>query len=184
MDWMNGLDDLLERYRGNATNVRPDTVEQDYDRIVQQAPTGAIRGGLADAFRSDQTPPFPQMLGQMFGNSGGAQKASIINMLISMFGPQILASILGRRGGGSGGGGGILGDLLNGNKTRVTPEEAEQIDPKTVEEIAAEAEKKDPTVVDQVSDFYAEHPTLVKGLGVAALAFLMSRITGGGPFGR
>ena len=184
MDWMSGLGDLLERYTGNPAAVPHDTVEHDYDRVVQHAPTTALQGGLADAFRSEQTPPFPQMLGKMFGNSGGQQKAGILNMLIGMLGPQILSSILNRQGGGAGGGGGILSDILNGRKTTVTPEEAEQIDPATVEDIAAEAEQKDPSVVDQVSGFYAEHPALVKGLGVAALAFLMSRLSGGGPFGR
>jgi hypothetical protein len=185
MDWMSGLGDLFERYSGSPAQLPRETIESDYDRVAQHAPTTALRGGLADAFRSDETPPFPQMLSQLFGRSGGQQKAGILNMLISMLGPQILASILSKRGGGgSGGGGGILSDIINGRKSTVTPEEAEQIDPATVEDIAAEAEQKDPSIVDQASDFYAEHPALVKGLGVAALAFLMSRLSGGGPFGR
>lgn len=182
MDWMNDLGDMLQRYTGTQGNVPSDRVEQDFDRVAAQAPANVLKGGLADAFRSDVTPPFPQMLGSIFGNSGGQQKASILNMLISMLGPQILASVLGRRGGGSSGGGGILGDILSGNRTTVTPEEAEKIDPATIEDIAAEAEQKDPSIVDSISDFYAQNPTLVKGLGVAALAFLMSRLSGGGPF--
>jgi hypothetical protein len=71
---------------------------------------------------------------------------------------------------------------MNGRKTEVTPEEAEQIEPEVVEEMAAEAEKKDPSIIDNVSDFYAQHPTLVKGLGAMALAFMMSRMAKGGPF--
>jgi hypothetical protein len=45
-----------------------------------------------------------------------------------------------------------------------------------VQEIAAYAEKKDPTVIDQISDFYSQHPTLVKVLGAAALTIALSQI--------
>jgi hypothetical protein len=193
MDWMGQIGSILERYRDGTPN---DGVEDDYDQVARTAPPQVIRGGLADAFRSEQTPPFPQMFSQMFGNSSGPQRAGILNMLLKTLGPQILAGILARRmggggvtggsmggGGGTGGGlGGILGDLMSGRKSEVTPEEAEQIDPKVVEEIAAEAEKKDPSIIDNVSDFYARNPTLVKGLGAVALAFLMSRVAKGGPF--
>jgi hypothetical protein len=196
MDWMGQLGSVLQRYQGANPMDAQDGVEDDFDMVAQQAPPQAIRGGLADAFRSEQTPPFPQMFGQMFGQSGGTQRAGVLNMLLRTLGPQILAGILARRmgggggtggsmGGGMGGGGlgGILGDLMSGRKTEVTPEEAEQIDPKVVEEVAAEAEKQDPSIIDNVSDFYAQHPTLVKGIGAAALAFMMSRLSKGGPFG-
>lgn len=191
MDWMDRLGGILQRYQAGVPN---DRVEDDYDEVARNAPPEAIRGGLTEAFRSDQTPPFPQMFGQMFGRSGGVERAGILNMLLRTVGPQILASILARRMGSSGGGGtagdtdaggglgGVLGDLMNGRKTEVTPQEAEQIDPKVVEEMAAEAETKDPSIIDEASDFYAKHPTLVKGLGAAALAFLMSKMAKGGPF--
>ncbi|MEJ7711338.1 MAG: hypothetical protein WKF84_16115 [Pyrinomonadaceae bacterium] len=47
----------------------------------------------------------------------------------------------------------------------ITPEQAEQISPEEVQEIAAEAEQRDPSIVDRVSEVYAEHPTLIKTLG-------------------
>jgi hypothetical protein len=63
--------------------------------------------------------------------------------------------------------------MLGGGTNQVTPEQAQQIPAEAVEEIAKQAEQHDPSVVDRVSDFYAEHPTLVKGLGAAALAIAM-----------
>jgi hypothetical protein len=192
---MGQLGNVLQRYQGPDPLAQQDGVEDDFDVVARQAPPEALRGGLADAFRSEQTPPFPQMLGGMFGQAGGTQRAGMLNMLIRTLGPQILGAILSRRmaGGGGGGGsmggatgggglGGILGDLMSGRKTEVTPEEAEQIDPHVVEDIAAEAEKRDPSIIDNVSDFYAKNPTLVKGIGAAALAFMMSRLAKGGPF--
>ena len=72
---------------------------------------------------------------------------------------------------------GQLGNLLKSGQP-ITPEAAEQVPPETVEQLAHEAEKRDPGVVDRVSDFYSEHPTLVKGLGAAALAVVMSKMAG------
>jgi hypothetical protein len=50
---------------------------------------------------------------------------------------------------------------------------AEQIPHQAVRDIA---EQRDPSIVDQLSDLYARHPTLVKTLGAAALAIAMSQI--------
>jgi hypothetical protein len=89
----------------------------------------------------------------------------------------ILSQVLSRRAGSSGGGLSSLIDLLSGGQqTQITPEQAEQIPADAVQEIAAQAEKKDPSVIDQVSNFYADHPTLVKTLGAAALTIALAKI--------
>jgi hypothetical protein len=59
----------------------------------------------------------------------------------------------------------------------VTPEQAEQIPPETVQQLAAHAEKQNPSIVDQASEFYAQHPTLVKALGAGSLAPIMSHLS-------
>ena len=56
----------------------------------------------------------------------------------------------------------------------MSPQQAEQIPTEAVEQLAREAEQRDPSVIDRVSDFYSEHPGLVKTLGAAALAVAMS----------
>lgn len=43
-------------------------------------------------------------------------------------------------------------------------------------EIAAHAERSQPGVVDQVSQFYAQHAGLIKMLGGAALAVTMAKM--------
>jgi hypothetical protein len=58
----------------------------------------------------------------------------------------------------------------------VTPEAADQLDPADVEEIAKEAEKKDPSVIDKISHVYAQQPQLIKVLGGAALAIALGRM--------
>jgi hypothetical protein len=105
MEWMNQLDGLLQQYSGAGAAQAPTTVNDDFDQITQSAPPSALADGLAAAFRSDQTPDFGQMTGQLFNNSSGQQRAGILNTLISVAGPMILSQVLSRRGGTSGGGG-------------------------------------------------------------------------------
>jgi hypothetical protein len=170
MSWLDQVGGLLQQYAGTATAKAPDTVENDFDQFTQSAPPSAIADGLAHAFRSDQTPAFGQMAAQMFGNSNGQQRAGILNTLISSLGPTVLAQILNRSGSS------VLGGLFGGGRKEITPEEAEQIPAAEVQEIAAEAEKRDPTIIDQFSDFYAQHPTLIKTLGSMALTIALAKI--------
>jgi hypothetical protein len=165
MGWMNQLGGLLGQYM-DAQN--PDRAEQDFDEVSRHAPRDAMAGGLAEAFRSDRTPPFANMLGQLFGNSNSNMKASLLNTLIAAAGPQVLSAILARHSGSS------APKEINVQSGHLSPEEADRVPAAAVEELADEAQKRDPNVIDQISDFYAEHPTLVKSLGAAALAVAMS----------
>lgn len=170
MDWMNQLSGMLQQYSGAQPNQAPGTVDNDFDQLANTAPRSALADGLGAAFRSDQTPPFGQMLSQLFMNSGGVQRAGIINTLIATLGPTIVAQML-ARGGASG-----LAGLLSGGQREVTPDQAEQVPPEVVQDVATQAEQRDPSVIDRLSDFYAEHPTLVKTLGGAALTIALAKI--------
>lgn len=175
MDWTKAIGGLLEQYSGANANQAPDTVHDDFDQLTQAAPSSTIADGLAEAFRSDQTPPFSQMVGQLFSNANSQQRAGILNTLISAAGPTIISQVMSRTGSGGGGLSGLAG-LLGGGQTTITPEQAQEISPEAVQQIAAHAEQHDPSVIDRVSDFYAEHPTLVKTLGAAALGIVLTRV--------
>jgi hypothetical protein len=179
MDWMNQLGGILQQYTGAQPEQAPETVHDDFDQLAQSAPPAALSDGLAAAFRSDQTPDFGQMAANLFSNSGSTQRAGILNTLLRAAGPTILSQVLSRGGGnvGSPGGiGGLLDKLRGGHQPEVTPEQAEQISPEAVQQIAQQAQDKDPSIIDRVSDFYAEHPTLIKSLGAAALTIALAKI--------
>ena len=53
---------------------------------------------------------------------------------------------------------------------------AATVTPDQVQEIAAAAEKQDPSVLDRVGAYYAQHPEVVKVLGGAALAVALGQI--------
>jgi hypothetical protein len=178
------LGNLLNQYLGGAAGADNTRTEEDFERATQSAPREAVAHGVTQALRSDQTPPFPQMVGQMFGQSNPNQQASMLNQLIAAAGPSLIGMLSGRGGAGNMGGGlgnlgGMLGNLLggaSGGQPQITPEQASQLSPEQVQEIAQKAEQENPGVVERMGDFYAEHPNVVKGLGAAALAIALGHM--------
>ncbi|HZT56226.1 MAG TPA: hypothetical protein VFA35_08375 [Burkholderiaceae bacterium] len=172
------LGSLLQQYLGGAAAPNQQQAEAHFDQAAQNAPTDVLSSALSAMFRSDQTPAFGQMAGQLFGQANPNQQAGMLNSLIASMGPAVLASLLNK---GGAGGGGALGSLLgqltgSGAAPQLTPAQASQVSPEQVQVIADAAEKSNPSIVDQMSAFYAEHPTLVKTVGGAALSIALAKL--------
>ena len=168
-----GLLDILQQYAGNALAPNAQAT-QHFDEVARGVPQQDLGQGLAAAFRSDSTPPFGQMVGNLFGNYNGQQQAGLLNQLVQSIGPGALAGL----------GGGVLGRILGGSANAnastvptITPEQASQLSPADVGAIAAHAEKHDSSIVDMAGQFYAQHPTLVKTLGAVALSAIMGHLS-------
>ncbi len=162
------LGGLLQQYIGGAPAAPAEQVKQDYAQVAQHAPADAVVGGLSAAFRSDQTPPFAEMVGKLFGNANAQQQSGMLGSLISGLSPAVLGSI--------GGGIGSLFGNKAGDSAAATPADASQLTPEQVQEIAAKAEQHNPGIIDTMSRFYANHPDLVKTIGSAGLAIAMASI--------
>ena len=167
------LGNILSQFVGGSAT--PAQAETHFDQAAQAAPTSVLSSGLAAMFRSDATPPFGQMAGQLFGQANPNQQAGMLNSMIASMGPAVLGSLL-NRGGAAGGLGGLLGQLTGGGTPQVTPAQASQLTPDQVQVIADHAQQNDPGIVDRMSDFYAQHPTLVKTVGGAALSIVLAKM--------
>jgi len=164
-----GLMDILQHYAGNAAAANPDAAHDHFDEVARSAPPDALGQGVADAFRDNNTPPFGEMVGRMFGQSNPQQQAGLLNHLLSAVGPGVLSAL----------GGSLLGRMSapsDAAPLRVTPEQAAQLTPEQVQQIATQAEQHNPGVLDSVGSFYAQHPQLVKTLGSAALAVALAGV--------
>jgi hypothetical protein len=165
------LGSLLQQYLGGGASTDTSEAEDHFGRVAQEAPRETVAQGVTQALRSDQTPPFPQMVGQMFSQGNPDQRAGMLNQLLGSAGPSLLSSLAG----------GALGNLFGGGQApaQVTPEQASQLSPEQVQEIAAKAEQHNPGIVDRMGDFYSQHPDLVKSIGGAALAIVLGHIAQG-----
>ena len=154
-----GLLDLLQQALGG-------NAEKHFDAVAQQAPHDHLGAGLAEAMRFKETPPFGNMVSQMFGQSSPTQQAGVLNQILAALGPAAATALAS----------GALGRVLAPGQSQLTPEQAAQVSPDQVSEIATQAEQTQPGVVDQVSQFYAQHSGLIKVLGGAALAIAMAKM--------
>jgi hypothetical protein len=166
MTLLDNVTNLLKQYASGSPQA-PSNVSEHFDQVAQAAPTSSIADGIAAAFHSDQTPAFGQMLSGLFAQSNGEQKAGLLNQLVGSVGPGMLAQLAG---------GSALAGLLGGGAKAITPEQAQQISPDLVQQLATHAEKTDPSIIDKASAFYAQHPTLVKTLGSAALSIALAKV--------
>ena len=166
------LQNVLTQYAGNTgAPQNAQEVEQHFSQVAAAAPQSSLAEGLAAAFRSNQTPAFGEMMGSLFSQSSGDQKAGILNHLMACMPPGTVQSML-----GSGAAGGALAGLLQGGTANITAEQAQQISPEAVQQMAANAEQHDPSVVDTASQFYAQHATLIKTLGGVAMTMALAHI--------
>lgn len=168
MSMMSGLRDLLKQYtEGNPSAAN---VEQHFDQVAQAAPTSSLASGLAAALHSGQTGSFSQMASQLFSKGNGQQQASMLSGLLAAAGPSVISRFTGNNPNSP------LAALLNSGQTSVTPEQASNIPAGDVAALAENAHNTDPSVIDRMSQIYAQHPTLIKTLGAAAMAVAVKKI--------
>ena len=120
----------------------------NFDQVAQAASHNVIAEALAAVFRSHQTPAFGSLVGNLFSQSSGEQKAGMLNQLLASVGPAALAQLAG---------GGTLAGLLGSTGKAIIPDQAQKVSPEMVQQLAAHAEKTDPSIVDKASAFYAQH---------------------------
>jgi hypothetical protein len=166
---MSSLTDILSPYAQRATST-----EADFEEVASQVSPRDLGAGLASAFRSDQTPPFPTMVQQLFGKSDSQQRAGLLTSLLSSLSPAVISSIAGS----------ALSSLRAGTDRpehpkappTITESEADGFTTDEVQAIADAAEKQDAGVLERIGQFYAEHPQVVKSLGGAALAIALGHL--------
>lgn len=141
-------------------------VDARFDQVAQHASPDELGAGVAEALRSDQTPPMGEMVSQLFGRSSSSQQAGLLNQILGTLGPAVASAIAG----------GALGRILRPGQTQVTPEDAAKVSPRDVTEIVNHAEKAQPDVADQLGRFYAQHSGLIKTLGSTALLIALSKM--------
>ena len=159
--------DILGRYADQRRPPPQPDIEHDFEAVSHEAGPDAMQDGIAEAFRSGDTPPFEAMVAQLFESSEPQVRAGLLDNLLAGLKP----TALGATGGG-------LTDIWRryAAGARVSPDRAAHVDPAEVEEVARQARKQNPGVLERVSRFYARHPELVRSLGNVAMTIALSRM--------
>lgn len=170
MSLLDDIGGLMKQY--SAGQAPPaGNVNEHFDQVSQAVPPSSMAAGLAAALGNGGSASFAQMATQLFSNSGGSQQAGMLNALLAAAGPEVLQRFMGANPGST------LGNVVASGQTQVSAEQAASIPATEVQALAQHVHNNDPSIVDRVSEIYAEHPTLIKGLGAAAMALAMKEIS-------
>src|SRR5262245_7789323 len=164
MGWLQTVTDIVEHYQSGSSDT---ATHENFQEVVETAPKDVVTNGIAGMFKSGDTPPFADMISNLFAQSNQSQRAGLLSHLLSVVPPATLASLPGL---------GNVKELFGGNRSAVDSA-ASQLSPDQVRQIATHAEAKDPGIIEKVSGFYAEHPGLMKAVGGMALAVAMKHMT-------
>jgi hypothetical protein len=165
---------LLQQYLTGGAGQASDSAVDHFHQVAQQASPDILSQGLAAAFHSDQTPPFGQMVAQLFAQGNSQQQAGMLTQLLGSLSPAALAALTSS--------GALAGLLTKGGlppSGAVTAEQVSQVTPEQVQAIASHAETHSPGIIDKMSTFYSQHPGLMQTLGGAALSIALAKIAQG-----
>lgn len=161
------VDSLLQQYAAETGVYSTQKVESDFMEMSDQVATEQVLTGLSEAIRSEQTPPFDQMVCQAFEQGNSDQRAGVLNQLLDGAGPAIVASLTEI---------GVLRAPEGEQAPVFTPELAEQLPSELVRKIAQEAAHHNPGIIEAMSSLYAGDPALATTLGGETLSLAMSKI--------
>jgi hypothetical protein len=157
------LDDVknaISQYTSGSGSA--DDLAAQFHKVAGSTDPNVLSQGIAAALRSDQTPPFGQLVSQLFANASADQKAGMLNALLGAASPDTRAKLAGLLPG-------IGAGAISGGQTAA-------ISPDLVNSVAQQMEQHNPGVVDKMGSFYSQHPTLVRTLGAAAMMVVLRKI--------
>ena len=161
MSLLDQVKNVLAQYTSGTAS--PQDAENHFQQVAQAADPSTLAQGISAVMHSDETPPFADIVSQLFTNATPDQKTAMLNALLASAPAdarrQISAMIPGA----------AADAAVSGSQAASTSSD-------TVAKIAQTLHEQGAGVIDKMSAFYAQHPTLVKSLGSAAMIIAMRRI--------
>jgi hypothetical protein len=158
MSVLDQLGAILKQYSSGDPPAEQAT--DHFQQVASQVPRSQLSEVLTNVFRSSETGTFGDNVSDMYRQSNPQQQAGILTRLVRAASRSDILSKLGL-------------NLQEGSP--VTPEQAQQVSPETVKEVANHAQQQNPDIVQQAGEFYSQHPQLVKALGTGIAIWAMQR---------
>jgi hypothetical protein len=170
MGLLDKISSAIKQSTGRKSQPSSEQVETQFDQISPGLPRESLASGVTEAFRSPQTPPFGQLVSELFRKASPQERSGMMSALLSAAGPPVLSSLAGISGSGFSG---LIDAYRRGG---IAPEQAAQITPEQVEHLASRIEQHNPAVVEHMGAFFSQHPDLLKTLGSGALGTILSNV--------
>lgn len=128
------LKEMLNQYASGA--APPGDTGAHFQQVAQSVDGGTLAQGIAAAMRSDDTPPFAQLVSQLFASGSGEQKLAMLNTLLSSVPPDVRAQ---------------LSSVIPGLGAVTSATAAQAISPDAVQQLTQQAERHDGGIVEKMS---------------------------------
>ncbi len=161
MGLLDSVKGVLAQYASGS--VPAADAETHFQQVAQSVDSATLAQGIAAVMRSNDTPPFAQLVSQLFASGSSEQKMAMLNTLLTTLPADQrtqLSSLIPGLGGAA----------------TVTGQQAVAVAPAAVQALAQKVEQHDSGIVEKMSALYAAHPTLVKTLGSAAMMIALRKI--------
>ncbi|MDM7913698.1 MAG: hypothetical protein ACE15D_04650 [Candidatus Eisenbacteria bacterium] len=158
--------DVLRKYRSDATE-RP-RIHEEFDSVAKEVSRGELAAGIVTSLKSASTPPFADIVLDLYTHATPEQRAGILNRLLPALNEKEGTVALQHEPK-------HVQELLVGKQT-VSAADAERIGAASVRKLAAAADTLDPSVVEKIAEMAADHPALLKTLGTGILAQTLTAI--------
>jgi hypothetical protein len=139
------LTEILRLYREQPC-IRPDSLDH-FDQLQKVAPTEHLGAGIAGMLRSSSTAPFGQTVGMIFQRANSEERAGLLKA--------------------------VSANCRESGSAAFAPESDSTLDVERVSALAGELGCVQPTVIDSVAAYLAQHPHLVRVLGPGSVAVAM-----------
>lgn len=161
MSFFNSIGGLLNQYIGGSGAASTEEAHEHYDQVTSAVPAGILGSAIGPALQSLALGEVQQHIFNSASQMSSEQRGGLVQSLLGGFvssGTNV-SSLLAQLG---------INPSVADNPESASPEE--------VAALAAHAHQNNPDVFHRAMAFYAEHPTLVKAMGAAAVSAIIYEI--------
>jgi len=163
MSFLDQIGSILNQYHSGAMPSREEA-HAHYDEIARSVPPSVLAQTIGPALESMDTEHLREKITAAAAQMTPEQRAAFLQ--------QILA--------GLGGAGGAAAAVAKAGASPSVAQDPSSATPQDVGNVATYAKEHQPEIFRRATEFYAQHPTLVKVLGTVAIASIARRLAGGG----
>jgi len=162
MSFLDQIGSILNQYQSGAMPSREEA-QAHYDEIARSVPPSVLAQTIGPALESMDTEHLREKITAAAAQMTPEQRAAFLQ--------QILA--------GLGGAGGAAAAVAKAGASPTVAQDPSSAPPQDVGNVATYAKEHQPEIFRRATEFYAQHPTLVKVLGTVAIASIARRLAGG-----
>jgi hypothetical protein len=164
MSFLDQIGSILDQYKAGAMPSREEA-HLHYDEIARTVPTDVLAQSIGPALQTMDTQHLKEKIAQAAAQMTPQQRSAFMR--------EILGGLT------AGSDASLASEVTRAGVSPSVAQDPSTATPQDVGSIAAYAKEHQPELFRRATEFYAQHPTLVKVLGTVAIASIARRLAGG-----